>query len=123
MKKKKSSREKLEKELDKAWSEYVRRKGICAKCGSRSASVSAHHVFGRRHQATRWDVANGCPLCFAHHIHWAHRDIGGFMAWFEEYIGPDQYNRLKEAHRQITKFTVEDLEQKLKGIQELCQVQ
>lgn len=120
MKQKKPNKARLEKELDKAWSEYVRGFGrCCQKCGSISGSISAHHAFGRRHRATRWDVMNGVGLCYPCHIHWAHRDPSGFTEWFKKHIGSDQYDRLAEAHNQIVKHTTEDLTAMLEGIRGL----
>jgi len=36
-----------------------------------------------------------------------------------EYLGEEKYENLKEAHNLITKYTTEDLEIKLKILQEL----
>lgn len=114
-----ANKAKLEKELDKAWSLYVRKRDKhCQKCGS-SGSISAHHAFGRRHRATRWDVFNGVGLCYPCHIHWAHRDPAGFTEWFKKQVGQDQYERIADAHNQIFKPSNEDLEFMLKTINEL----
>lgn len=119
MKKKKPNKAMLEKELDVAWSAYVRnRDKVCLKCGSHG-SISAHHSFGRRHRATRWDVENGVGLCYPCHIHWAHRDPCGFALWFRGMVGSDQYERLAEAHNMIVKHTVEDLQAMLDNIRSL----
>ena len=116
---KKPNKAKLEKLLDKEWSEYVRnRDKVCQKCGSFS-SISAHHAFGRRHRAVRWDVVNGVGLCFPCHIRWAHRDPAGFSVWFERRVGADQYARLAEAHNQVVKHSAEDLQQILETIRSL----
>ena len=116
LKEKKPNKAKIEKELDKAWSLYVRNRDIfCQKCGG-YGSISAHHAFGRRHRATRWDVMNGVGLDFACHIHWAHRDPSGFTEWFRKHIGEDQYNRLAESHNIVVKHTVEDLQAMLKNL-------
>lgn len=102
-------KKKLEKELDIQWSNCIReRDKKCRKCGG-NGSVSAHHAFGRRHMATRWEPLNGIGLCFPCHIHWAHRDPAGFSVWFEEQVGDFTYNYLASKHRQIVKFTEEDL--------------
>lgn len=118
MKKAKSSRSKLEKELDKEWSLYVRRRdGHCLVCGA--TPVSAHHAFGRVHRATRFDVINGVSLCFYHHLYWAHRDACSFAEWFKKHIGIDQYNRLAEAHNSVVKHSIEDLKEMLDTIKKL----
>ncbi len=105
----KPDRKKIEKLLDKAWSDYVRsRDKTCKKCGG-SGIVSAHHAFGRRHQATRWDIYNGVGLCYPCHIHWAHRDPCGFSEWFRDHVGEYQFDRLSECHNDICKFTTDEL--------------
>jgi len=99
----------LEKELDKKWSQYVReRDSVCQKCGG-TGSVSAHHAFGRRHRATRWDVTNGVGLCYPCHIHWAHRDPCGFSDWFLHHIGKKKYEALAKKHQEVVKHSTEDL--------------
>ena len=106
----KSKRQKLEKQLDNAWSEYVRsRDKSCRKCFG-GGSIAAHHAFGRRHLVTRWDIFNGVGLCYPCHINWAHRDPGGFSVWFRDYVGKEEFERLAITHRQVVKFTVADLE-------------
>lgn len=110
---KKTSRKKLEDQLDKAWSEYIhRRDRVCQKCGG-SSLLSAHHAFGRVHRATRWDVMNGLLLCYPHHRYFAHGDPCGFREWFKDHIGHEHYDRLAEAHTSIVKHTIDDLEQML----------
>lgn len=122
----------LEKLLDKAWSEYVRKSGgVCQKCkasgvwvdkyGNERSSLQAHHAFGRRHRATRWDIANGVCLCHPCHLRWAHRDSGGFTVWFRQHVGEEQFERLAEAHNQVVKHTTEDLERMLKDINEMAE--
>lgn len=118
-KKKKRDKSAVMKELDKEWSLYVRRRaGRCQKCGG-NGQLSAHHAFGRRHLATRWDVMNGVALDYACHIHWAHHDTCSFAEWFRRLIGDAQYNRLSEAHNSIVKLTLEDLERMLEEIKSL----
>jgi len=105
--------------LDVEWSKFIRNRDThCQKCGGFGA-VSAHHAFGRRHLATRWDIFNGVGLCYPCHIHWAHRDPSGFTYWFQNKIPVDQYARLCEAHNSIVKYTPEDLEIMLKTLREL----
>jgi 5-methylcytosine-specific restriction endonuclease McrA len=113
MKKKdtKAQKKRLEKELDVAWSKYVRnRDKKCQKCGSQSASLSSHHAFGRRHMATRWDVNNGVGLCYPCHIRWAHGDPSGFTEWFRQKIGDEKYIHLALEHDKIAKYDCDALQ-------------
>lgn len=117
VKKKKSTRSKLEKELDIAWSEYVRgRDKRCMFCGG-SSVLAAHHAFGRVHKATRWDVMNGVALCWPCHQFRAHGDPCGFREWFAGHVGQDQYLRLAEVHNQVVKHTPDDLMAMLETIE------
>ena len=112
-------RAKLELELDKAWSGYIlSRDRYCQICGGHG-KLSAHHAFGRRHMATRWDVENGVLLCLPHHLYWAHRDPSGFTEWFKTHVGLEHYERLAEVHRRIEKHTMEDLQSMLENIRSL----
>lgn len=109
---------KLEKELDKAWSEAVRKRDVsCRKCNGMGA-LSAHHAFGRRHESTRWDLDNGVLLCLHHHLWWAHRDPGGFAVWFRSHVGVDVYERLAECHVIPALNTEDDLISKLACLRE-----
>lgn len=69
-------------EADKVWSLAVKiRAGHrCEYClGSRC--LNSHHYFGRRYQATRYDIQNGFCLCADHHINLAHQRSGEFTQW------------------------------------------
>lgn len=112
-KSKQKPRAKIEKELDAAWSLFVRKRDrVCQFCGS-SSTLAAHHAFGRVHRATRFDVCNGVSLCWPCHKFRAHGDPCGFREWFKDYVGVDQYERLAEAHNIPVKHTMEQLQQML----------
>ena len=118
-KKRKPNKKRIENMLDHAWSEFVhKRDKFCQKCGGRGG-LQAHHAFGRRNTATRWDVENGVLLCHPHHHYWAHRDSAGFAWWFANKIGEAQYMRLAEAHVQIYKPSIDELSQKLNALNEM----
>ena len=107
---KKPNKKLLEKKLDAEWSAYVRnRDKKCCKCGG-MGSVSAHHAFGRRHHATRWDIDNGVGLCYPCHIHWAHRDPSGFSVWFCNHVGKDKFQRLADIHNKVVKYDADCLQ-------------
>lgn len=110
----KKQKQLLEKKLDKAWSDYVRKRanGVCEKCGGHS-TLQAHHAFGRRHHYTRWDVDNGVGLDYACHIHWAHHDPSGFTEWFRKKVGEEKYSRLAEIHNKPFIYDNECLEKML----------
>jgi hypothetical protein len=115
---KSKERKALENKLDKAWSLAVRKGGQCEYegCGKRD-SLAAHHIFGRAHKGTRWDIRNGVCLCYRHHIHLAHRDPAIFNDWIKEKKGQGAWDRLKFKALSTTKFTEEDLKLLLRELQ------
>jgi 5-methylcytosine-specific restriction endonuclease McrA len=97
----KVNKSKLKKNLDVLWSMAVKaRDKKCQRCGS-TGSLSAHHVFGRRHNATRWVLDNGITLCYPCHIHWAHHDVGSFSAWWIDKNGSEKFNWLSAQSKMI----------------------
>jgi len=109
-KKPKTSRKLLEKRLDTAWSESVRKRDVvCQKCGG-GGCLQAHHVFSRRNRSLRWDVENGVTLCLPCHKWWAHRCIGDFYLWFRQKYGEERAAYLEQKVNQIYKPTIEELE-------------
>ena len=77
---------KLEKECDKLWSLKVREKCRCELCG-RTGDIKgfdAHHLIGRGHKATRWDLNNGACLCKGDHRFKVHQDTFTAAILFEK---------------------------------------
>ena len=78
---------------DRLWSIAVKGDWAnrCAVCGSTS-KLNAHHLIGRTHQATRYNLRNGMCLCPNHH-QWdkqdtkypfsAHGDARAFNKWLD----------------------------------------
>jgi hypothetical protein len=89
-----TNRKQLIKELDTLWSEIIRSRGKCEKCG-RTDTLAAHHYHRRVKFNTRWDLENGVCLCFYHHIYWAHKDTDESRDWFHDKLGEEKFNNLK----------------------------
>lgn len=89
VKKKQDSDAWLNKQLDKLWSEAVRKRGYCEMCLRRPPEVvlHAHHIYSRRHYITRWDLNNGVCLCNGCHLYKAHKDIQEFSDWIKAHKG------------------------------------
>ena len=87
----------IEKNLDDMWSKAVkvRDNNKCVRCGG-NYGMQSHHIFSRRHKATRWDIDNGVALCTGCHIFYAHRDVGGFCSWYMDKFGKEQFFRLDQ---------------------------
>mgnify|MGYP003630912906 CR=1 FL=1 len=117
----KISRKGLVKKLDKAFSEYIRRRYIkneiveCVTCGVKKhwKEVDAGHFVSRRHYATRWNPINVFAQC---------KKCNGFAAGenylFGKYIdknyGIGTADELIKLSKQITKIMNYELEEKIK---------
>ena len=104
-KKKKKSTDKILLDL---WAEAVKiRAGYkCEYCGNLK-TLNSHHIFSRRHRATRWDIDNGICLCSGCHTlrTFSAHQSPAFIDWEEQYIGEERYNRIKEKAYQVKKWT------------------
>jgi hypothetical protein len=88
------------KQLDTLWSRAIRdRDGYCQKCGALGVGQAAH-IFSRRNLTTRWDKENGVTLCYACHIHWAHRRPVEFALWVMEKLGREKFKALEKRTRE-----------------------
>lgn len=60
----------------------------CPVCGSR-ANLNAHHLAPRHHEATRYDLRNGCCLCSRCHLFdndiSPHLNAAGWLLWLSEH--------------------------------------
>ena len=113
---KKPSKSYLRRKLDKICPNIVRKRGRCEKCLSKN-NLQCCHIFSRTYNNTRWDLENLLCLCASCHFYF-HKNPILFGEWVREYLGEDRYELLKEAHREIAKFTIEDLQIKLKILEE-----
>lgn len=100
-----------EKYLLDLWAEAVKIKYDykCAYCGktNKQVKLNSHHIFSRRHKATRYDLENGICLCVGHHKFYpfsAH-ESPAFVIWMVDFIGQEKYNELKVKANQIKKWT------------------
>lgn len=108
--KKQNSDSWLNKQLDKAWSAAVRKKGYCALCLKRPPEVilHAHHIFSRRHFSTRWDIQNGICLCTHCHLYVAHKDIQEFADFVRGKYGEAKLDELRRLAHAEALFSVDD---------------
>lgn len=70
--------------------EWVQDKRFGARFPVCDGRLEAAHIVPRRHRTTRWDPANGRPLCHAHHRYFTDHE----KAW-RDFIGPE-WDRLWE---------------------------
>jgi hypothetical protein len=77
------------------WSRLVKLRASerCEVCGS-VESLNAHHIEGRRNEATRYDLKNGVCLCSGCHVfrkQSAHQSPLWFVEWLKEHRNTDYY--------------------------------
>lgn len=115
----KVSKTTLRNKLDRLCSLIVRGRGKCERCGERNyEQLQCCHIFSRIYNATRWLLDNLLCLCASCHF-WAHKNPILFAEWVKKHLGEEKYETLKEAHNQVTKYTTEDLQIKLRILTEL----
>jgi hypothetical protein len=107
----------LRRKLDKLCSEIVRKRGKCQACGKKH-TLQCCHIYSRTYNNTRWDLENLLCLCASCHFYF-HKNPVLFGSWVYKSLGEEKYELLKEKHYLITKFTVDDLQTKLKVLEEL----
>jgi 5-methylcytosine-specific restriction endonuclease McrA len=110
---KKPSKKTISNKLDKICGEIVRGRGRCQRCGKKE-NLQTAHIFGRTYHNTRWDLENLLCLCPDCHRNFAHKCPILFTEFVRKFLGEEKYEDLKEAHNQITKYTIEDLQIKLR---------
>lgn len=120
--KKDLTKSQLTKKLDEAWSKAVKKRAEwkCEVCGSEKC-LNSHHIVGRRNRTLRWDCRNGVCLCVSHHkfgLESAHEDPLWFKEWLEDKRWED-YQYLYLVKNAIIKWTVEDMEKKLKKLESI----
>ena len=106
--KKKTSKKKLEDELDEAWSKLVKLKAgkKCEVCG-KTKYLNSHHIYSRGKHSVRWNTENGICLCVGHHVGFkfsAHKTPTEFTYWLEDYKGKKFMEELKLLANQTANF-------------------
>lgn len=105
----------LSAELDKAWSQVIRSKGICERCGRSDGVLHAHHIVGRRNHRTRWLPQTGCCLCYRDH-RWAHEEPLEFADWIRAHR-PNDVAYLESVKNEISHYSDPDKRVMLESLQ------
>ena len=129
-KRKKPTKSKLVKKLDSVFSLFVRKsnadhKGFCecVTCGRKYhyKKIQAGHFMSRKHYSTRFDEDNVKPQCYGCNVM-----SQGRQYEYSIYLGKELSDELLRKSREITKFTIGDIEtmidhyqQKLKKLDHL----
>lgn len=100
------------KKLDKAFSAKVREKGACERCG-KTETLQCAHIFPRTRYSVRWDYENALCLCYACHIHWAHKNPCEFAEWVIKKLGKKAYEGLKLRSNTLKKETYDSIRERI----------
>lgn len=105
---KNTNRKKLVKELDKVFSEVVRRDSIarynkCPFCKKKKI-VCCFHFVTRKKYATRWDMNNAIGSCFGCNFGMEFNPHP-FVVWYIKEYGVESYLGLVKSSEEKTKFS------------------
>ncbi len=107
----------LTKKLDSAWSKVILSKGKCEVCGKRE-NLNPHHYISRSNRRLRWDIRNGICCCVGCHLfknESFHKNPEWGHFWMEDKRWED-LAYINVVMYEIKKWTVEDMESKLKEL-------
>lgn len=99
---------------DTAFSNYVRRDGICDYCG-RSGRMETSHFHGRRKASTRFDEDNVLCLCGGCHRHF-HEHPNVHAEFMKKHLGSERYEQLNIRAEVIMKVDRKEIAKKYKGL-------
>lgn len=117
----KPSRKTLVKNLDKAVSEYIRRRDKrCVQCGT-VENLTNGHIFTRKNYSTRWDVfidGNCHTQCWP--CNYRHgSDQWPYFRWYIKKFGQKKFDQLRRRHKEVKKYKDFDLEELLKQVKNI----
>jgi hypothetical protein len=114
------SKRELTKQLDQVWSQLVRSRGECEKCGARDKVLHAAHIYGRANRRLRWDPRNSACLCARCHLWWAHKEPLEFTDWIRSHR-PEDCEYLRVAAQEVSHYTAEDYQRMLSELRSQLQ--
>ena len=100
------TRKTLVRNLDKAVSEFVRKRDkACVQCGT-TQRLGCGHIFTRKNYSTRWDISgdgNCHTQCWP--CNYSHgSDQWPYFKWYIEKFGQEAFDELRFRHKQTRKF-------------------
>ena len=116
------------KKLDALWKTVGKENVVCEICATLPVNervnytqLQGHHIIGRSHHATRWDLQNRLWVCSRHHTFglWdetVQDNLGGwFLNWDSnnDWMGkhrPEDKEHLRKLHHDARNFTLAELE-------------
>ena len=105
---------------DKAASDLVRaiNKNTCQHCRQVKERTECAHIFGRRHQATRYDLDNLLCLCHSCHRRFTENPVD-FTRWLTEYMGKEKLDALMVKAWSVKKWAAGEKEELYKRHKEM----
>jgi 5-methylcytosine-specific restriction endonuclease McrA len=102
----------IEKRLDKAFSDYIRKRdtkdgyGKCCSCGRLKpySELDCGHFINRKWRATRWHEENSHAQCIACN-RFGESDAGGYALFMLDKYGREKIEYLRALSRETAKFT------------------
>ena len=113
----------IKNKLDTIVGKIVRARGKCERigfgCERKSNVLQCCHINSRKYNLTRWDLDNLLCLCAVCHSHFHDHplELGDFV---KKVKGEIIWENLQEVYKSQTKYTTNDLEIKLKILQDLA---
>lgn len=121
----KPTKSSVKRNLDKTFSDVVRKRGYCERCGQTEHSkLQCSHIHPRDKLSVRWDIKNAFCLCGGCHIFWWHKNPILAAEFAKEKLGDYEYTSLLHRANAIKRYTLQEMQElliTLKGI--LCSKQ
>lgn len=119
---KKTSARRLKQQIDLIVKELVHERDgqMCLRCKKtrENCVLQAAHVDGKgKYVRLRFEPDNILSLCYACHMHWAHKQPREFTDWFRE-NWPERNERLDSLKRNAEKVNLKELLAELKSCPE-----
>ena len=117
---KKQTKASLKRKLDKIFSEVIRKRGYCERCGeSTHSKLQCSHIHSRDKLSVRWDLKNAFCLCGGCHIFWWHKNPVLAAEFSREKLGEYEYVALLHRANSIKKWTIPEMQELLKTLEKL----
>ncbi len=105
---KRPKRKGLINKLDKVFSELIRQRGACERCGN-TQTLQTSHIYSRTYQYLRWDEENAHCLCAKCHFWW-HKNPAEAGEFLLTTHGSDRVAELKRRRNMVVKRTDNELQ-------------
>lgn len=104
----KTPRQKIITKLDKLFSQKVRSKGFCERCGKES-NLQCAHIYSRRNKRLRWDFENALCLCAGCHLYWWHLEPAEAVRWAMTFKNFEHLDKVMQDNKPMKIFELEQL--------------